>query len=60
MQFLATFGGTKGSSVPGVSLWAVKTERRKRWRGYPLSTLRWVPHGSSARLEAERIATPFS
>ena len=26
----------------------------------PLSTLRWVPHGSNARLEAERIATPFS
>src|ERR1019366_8083770 len=27
---------------------------------YPLSTLHCVPHGSSARLEAERIATPFS
>ncbi len=27
---------------------------------YPLSTLRCVPHGSSARLEAEWIATPFS
>jgi hypothetical protein len=27
---------------------------------YPLSTLRCVPRGSSARLEAERIATPFS
>jgi len=27
---------------------------------YPLSTLRWVPHGSSARLEAEWIANPFS
>ena len=26
---------------------------------YPLSTLRWVPHGSSARLEAKWIATPF-
>jgi len=26
---------------------------------YPLSTLRWVPRGSSARLEAERIATPY-
>ena len=27
---------------------------------YPLSTLRCVPRGSSARLEAERIANPFS
>src|SRR5438034_3143166 len=27
---------------------------------YPLSTLHCVPHGSSARLEAEWIATPFS
>src|SRR5277367_478821 len=27
---------------------------------YPLSTLHCVPRGSSARLEAERIATPFS
>ncbi len=27
---------------------------------YPLSTLRWVPRGSSARLEAEWIASPFS
>ncbi len=27
---------------------------------YPLSTLRWFPHGSSARLAAEWIATPFS
>ena len=27
---------------------------------YPLSTLRCVPRGSSARLEAEWIATPFS
>ncbi len=27
---------------------------------YPLSTLRCVPRGSSARLEAERIATRFS
>jgi hypothetical protein len=27
---------------------------------YPLYTLRWVPHDSSARLEAEWIATPFS
>jgi len=27
---------------------------------YPLSTLRCVPRGSSARLEAERIATPCS
>src|ERR1019366_931668 len=27
---------------------------------YPLSTLHCVPHGSSARLEAERIASPFS
>ena len=27
---------------------------------YPLSTLRCVPRGSSARLKAERIATPFS
>src|SRR5215831_14357016 len=27
---------------------------------YPLSTLRCVPRGSSARLEAERIATPYS
>ena len=27
---------------------------------YPLSTLHCVPHGSSARLGAERIATPFS
>jgi len=26
---------------------------------YPLSTLRCVPHGSSARLEAKWIATPF-
>src|SRR5215470_3189024 len=26
---------------------------------YPLSTLRWVPHGSNARLEAERIASPY-
>src|SRR5215469_3608703 len=26
---------------------------------YPLSTLRWVPRGSSARLEAKWIATPF-
>jgi hypothetical protein len=26
----------------------------------PLSTLRWVPRGSSARLEAERFANPFS
>jgi hypothetical protein len=25
----------------------------------PLSTLHWVPHGSSARLGAERIANPF-
>ena len=27
---------------------------------YPLSTLHCVPHGSSARLGAERIASPFS
>ena len=27
---------------------------------YPLSTLHCVPRGGSARLEAERIATPFS
>jgi len=27
---------------------------------YPLSTLRWVPRGISARLGAERIASPFS
>src|SRR5262249_56159822 len=27
---------------------------------YPLSTLRCVPRGSNARLEAERIAAPFS
>ena len=27
---------------------------------YPLSTLRCVPRGSSARLGAERIATPYS
>jgi hypothetical protein len=27
---------------------------------YPLSTLHCVPRGSSARLKAERIATPFS
>jgi hypothetical protein len=26
---------------------------------YPLSTLRCVPHGSNARLEAKWIATPF-
>src|SRR6201997_4165488 len=26
---------------------------------YPLSTLRWIPHGSSARLEAKWVATPF-
>ena len=26
---------------------------------YPLSTLRWVPRGSSARLEAKWFATPF-
>ena len=26
---------------------------------YPLSSLRCVPRGSRARLEAERIATPF-
>jgi len=26
---------------------------------YPLSTLRCVPHGSSARLEAKWIATPY-
>jgi len=26
---------------------------------YPLSTLRWIPRGSSARLEAKWIATPF-
>src|SRR6202162_122069 len=26
---------------------------------YPLSTLRWVPHGSSARLRARWFATPF-
>ena len=26
---------------------------------YPLSTLRCVPHGSSARLEAKWFATPF-
>ena len=26
---------------------------------YSLSTLRWVPHGSNARLEAERIASPY-
>jgi hypothetical protein len=26
---------------------------------YPLSTLRWFPRGSSARLEAKWFATPF-
>jgi len=27
---------------------------------YPLSTLHCVPRGGSARLEAERVASPYS
>jgi len=54
-----------------VPVHVAKREYLRRWRPgwifseldtqptYPLSTLRWVPRGSSARLEAKWIATPF-
>src|ERR1700746_1873005 len=42
-----------------VGVWVVCFRGSMSHPAYPLSTLRWFPHGSSARLEAKWIATPI-
>jgi hypothetical protein len=42
-----------------VGVWVVCFRGSMSHPAYPLSTLRWFPRGSSARLEAKWIATPY-